>query len=65
MQHVLVALQWEKSSSYVISLFGCPPAFYVRGPRPVWPPCTPLCICIMLWWILRYYSKFCGQYLRT
>jgi len=43
MQHVLVALQQEKSSSYsiyifVISLFGCPPALDARGRRPVRPP---------------------------
>ena len=38
MQHVLVALQWEKSSCcsiliFVISLFGCPPAFDSAGFR--------------------------------
>jgi len=41
-QHVLVALQYEKSSSdsifiFVISLFGCPPALDARGRRP-FPP---------------------------
>ena len=44
MQHVLVAVQQEKSFSYsilifVISLFGCPPAFNPRGRRPI---CIPL-----------------------
>jgi len=39
MQHVLVDLQQEKSSSYsisifVISLFGCPPGIGCPGPAP-------------------------------
>jgi len=51
MQHVLVALQYEKSSSYniyifEISLFGCPPTLDACGrcsfrPHPQ-PLCTPL-----------------------
>ena len=41
-KHVLVALQWEKSSSYrisffVISHFGSPPCLGCRGHRPVRP----------------------------
>ena len=51
MQHVLVDLQEEKSSSYsilifVILLFGCPPALDAWGRGPVRPPplCTPLVI---------------------
>jgi len=43
MQHVLVALQLEKSFSYsilifVILLFGCPSALDARVRRPVHPP---------------------------
>ena len=43
MQHVLIALQYEKSSSYsififVTSLFGCPPALDARSRRPVPSP---------------------------
>ena len=42
MQHVLVAFQYEKSSSYsilifVISLFGCSPALNALGRRPICP----------------------------
>jgi len=47
MQHVLVALQLEKSFSYsilifVILLFGCPSALDARVRRPIHPLCTPL-----------------------
>jgi len=48
MQHVLVALQQEKSSScsnivFVISPFGCPPCSDARGRRPVrYPPLQAL-----------------------
>jgi len=43
MQHVILALKYEKSSTYsilifVISLFGCPPALDSRGRGPVLPP---------------------------
>ena len=46
MQHTLVALQWEKSSSYSIyifgiSLFGCPPALDARAVAPFSPTPHP------------------------
>jgi len=48
MQHVLVALQYEKASRYSISIFcnftlWMPPILDALGRRPVLPPAYPVC----------------------